>query len=342
MNGNWTRIALGLLLVASPAAAAHDCPLFAERLGVPLVRLDARAIDEGGTAISDTNVELIDRIEAGYREGRYGEIGSDEAKRTAFAAFIYGSRTAFDFFLTLAEQDTAVFTTSEADLREAFTHRFRNPGLYPIVNLLDARTGMNRFCLKFDVHTGERREIEVSGEELRAWTEEIDIDGRKARVVNIDMKTMSHDRVHVVYEEHSHGEVRTFDAEDRGHPVRVVTMEGISGQYVRKWGFHEPTALVLWKSIANGVDVPPRDGRYVGSAIYVPKLQLSLPWFLPDIGFDDLKRFDFPEPLLTKVAVGRLRERKLDWLRIKDDDRFAGWDGEGDIPAFVRDRFPDE
>jgi hypothetical protein len=324
------------------SASAHECPLFGPEMTVPIVHLDANAIDVGGTVISDANMRLVDAIESAYRDGHYGKPGRDEAKKTAFAAFIYNTQTAFDFFLTLALQDSVVYSTSEDDLREAFTHRFRNPGLYPVVNLVDARTGLGRFCLKFDVHTEKEREIKVSGEKLRAWTETLDLRGTPTRIVNIDMKTMSHDRVHVVYEEHSDGEVRTFDIEDKGHPVRVVSMEGIDGQYVRKWGFHKPTALTLWKSHGDGVDPPPSEGRYLGSAIYVPHLQLQLPWFLPDIGFDDLKRFDFPEPLLTMDAVHQIRDRKLEWLRIKDDYRFAEWDGEGDIPQFVKDRFPDE
>jgi hypothetical protein len=338
--------ALALLGAASapvgPAHAIHDCPLFTNEEGVPVVHLDAAAIDSIGRAISADNMARIDRIDAAYGNGRYGEPGSDEARENALAAFIYTARVAFDFVLAIAEQREVIYSTSETDLREAFTKSFRNPGIYPIMNLVDARAGFGHFCLQFDVDDPDRREIMVSGEKMRSWTEVVDIDDVPRRVVNIDMKTFSHDRVHVVYEQFSCGTVREFESEMNGWPIHIATMEELDGQYVRKFGFHKPAALVLWKSKVTADIAPPPSGhRYLGSAIYIPHLKLDLPWFLPSIGFDDLKRFDFPEPVLSTKAVEELRERDIDWMEIRENMRFADWEGEGDVPPFVNDRFPD-
>ena len=67
-----------------------------------------------------------------------------------------------------------------------------------------------------------------------------------------------------------------------------------------------------------------------------------MPWFLPNIGFDDLRQFDFPEPVLTKDAVERFRDQPLDWLRFKDNSRIHGWEGDGEVPDFVgSERYPD-
>ena len=316
--------------------------LFGNPEDVPVIHLDATAIDSIGRAISDSNLALIDRIDEAFRAGHYGDPSSREAKDAARAGLIYNAHVAFDFVSGITLQDRAIYSTSEADLREAFTRSFRNPGIYPIMNLLEARAGFGRYCLAFEVEDPEKREILVSGEKMRCWTEDVQFDDGMRRVVNIDMKTFSNDRVHVVYEAMSCGRMEALETEMDGWPVRVVTMEGLEGQYVRKFGFHKPEAVVLWKSASGGgLDPPPAEHRYLGSAIWFPHLKLELPWFLPSIGFHDLRKFDFPEPVLTTVAMESVRERDLEWLDLKKDQRFADWEGDGEVPQFVSERFPD-
>ena len=343
-------VALAAVLagVSVPAgAAAHECPLAQNPDSLPVVKLDAAAIDSIGRAISDENVALIETIDEHFREGRYGDPESKEARESARAALIYNSKVAFDFVRSIAAQEDRIFSTSEEDLREAFTRSFRNPGIYPILNLKDARAGLGRFCMQFEVgegeEKGEKRKVKIAGEEMRAWTEQLKFDDDdRRRVVNIDMKTFAHDRVHVVYERFACGAIREFRTEVDGHPLHVFTMEGLEGQYVRKFGFHKPSAVVLWKSPGvTRLDPPPAEGRFLGSAIYFPHLNLDLPWFLPSIGFDDLRKFEFPEPVLSKDAVKEIEERGYEWLEIKKDQRFADWEGDGDVPDFVNERFPD-
>ena len=315
--------------------------LFHGQDGPPVVHLDASAIDSVGTAMSDKNLAEMTVIDGEYQRGAYGKPGSDEARSAALSTYLFRAETAFDFFLRLAMQDSVIYSTSEADLKEAFTERFRNPGLYPIVNLVDARTGCGKFGLQFEVEDPTPREIEVAKEKMKAWTEEIEWEGEKFRVVNIDMKTVSNDRVHVVYRRFACGNVRVYDADQNGVPIRVAALEELSGQYVRKFGFHRPAAMVVWKTKVDGLIPPADDARFLGSAVYFPGLTLELPWFLPDLGFEDLRRFDFPEPILTMDAVRELRKHPKDWLRIGDDLRFSDAEGHGPIPAFVSAHFPD-
>ncbi len=328
---------------AEPDRAAATIEfLFGNPDSLPVARLDEARIDSVGTAMSNRNLELMQRVEDRYRAGGYGEPGSDAARETALAAYVFRAETAFDFFLELTLQEEAIYSTTESDLKAAFTRRFRNPGLYPIVNLIEARCGFGRFALQFEVEDPNPRELVISKEKMRAWTEEIEWAGERFRVVNIDMKTVSHDRVHVVYRRFSCGTARVHEEQQGGVPIRIVALEDLSGQYVRKFGFHQPEAMVLWKTKVEGLDPPPPGSRFLGAAIYFPSLTLELPWFLPDLGFDDLRRFDFPEPLLTMGAVDDVRGRKLDWIKIRDDLRFANWEGQGPVPKFVVDRFPDQ
>lgn len=315
--------------------------LFENVEGRPVVHLDAAAVDSVGAEMSARNMARLEETDEAYRRGDFGKPGSDGAKRNALSAYIFGSETAFDFFLRLALQDSVIYSTSEDDLRLAFTKRFRNPGLYPIVNLRDARAGLGHFGLEFEVDDPEPRELMISKDPMRAWTEEIDYRGERFRVVNIDMKTISNDRVHVVYRRFSCGDVREFEAEQNGVPVRVVALENLYGQFVRKFGFHRPEAMVLWRTRTAPLQAPPDDARFLGTAVYFPGLKLTMPWFLPDLGFHDLRRFDFPEPILTMDAVADIRKRKLEWIRVRDDLRFGNWEGQGDVPEFVDARFPD-
>jgi hypothetical protein len=308
----------------------------------PVVHLDAAAIDSVGTAMSTRNMVLLGNVNDEYQRGTYGSPGSDDARRDALAAYVFHAETGFDFFVGLSTQDSVIFSTSEKDLERAFTERFRNPGLYPVVNLVDARTGFGHFGLQFEVDDPTKREIEVSHDKMRAWTEEIEWQGEKFRVVNIDMKTISNDRVHVVYRKLSCGQVHVYDVDQNGTPIRVVALEDLAGQYVRKFGFHRPAAMVVWRTRVDGLVPPPLEGRFLGSAVYFPALALHLPWFLPSLGFEDLRRFDFPEPILTMDAVAELRRRNYDWIRLGDDLRFEDWEGEGPIPTFVDAHFPDK
>jgi hypothetical protein len=330
------------LLLAVPSHAENkypDCPLHQNAMGAPIVHLGAAQVDSIGTLLSGRNFALVEEIDAAYRTGKYGAVGTKAAKDAAMSAFIYHSSTAFDFVTVLALQHDAIYETSDIDLQDAFRSTFRNPGFYPVVHLESAMTGFGYYCTTFRLDEPPV-EIIVAGEKMKGWSEDTEIDGRKVRVLNIDMKTFSADRVHVVYEEHSQGNIQQVETEEGGHPMRVTLMEGLTGQYVRKWGFHKIDSVGLWKTIVPGIDPAP-DGAMCGSAIYFPKLQLEMP-LLPDVGFDDLRKYDYAEPFLTFDAAKDIQAKKLDWLPIKKNLRFRNWEGEGDIPKYLRQRFPDK
>jgi len=326
--------------IPSPAAEDFDCVLHENAMGVPVIHLGAAQVDSIGTMLSDQNMSVVERIDAAYREGTYGPAGTKEAKDAALSAFIYHSSTAFDFVTTLALQEQAIYVTSDVDLEEAFRTKFRNPGFYPVVALESAMTGFGRYCLTFRLDQAAK-DITVAGDKMRGWAEETEIDGRNVRVLNIDMKTFSHDRVHVVYERHSQGEIKTIDAEAGGHPLHVFVMEKITGNYVRKWGFHKIDSVAMWKTVVPGIEPAPANGAYLGAAIYFPKLQLEMP-LLPDVGFEDLRKYDYAEPFLTLQAAKAIQAKNLEWLRIKKNLRFRNWEGDGGIPEVLEKRYPDK
>ncbi|MDP6529933.1 MAG: hypothetical protein QF819_07320 [Gemmatimonadota bacterium] len=332
-------IALAMQLPADAGEPPYD--LVANPDGLPVVHLGAAAIDSIGSGISDRNMVLAGRIEEAYQSGRYGTPGHRKSRKNALAALLYNAESTFSLVCAMALQSDAIYTTSEADLHEAFSARFRNPGTYPVLNLKEARTGAGAFLFRFDLSRPEVREITIGGLRMGGWTEDVLLDGRDVRAAMVEMHTFSHEKVVVVYEEVSGGSILQFEVMEDGIPVLVSVVEDIRGQYVRKFGLHTASAMVIWSSVANGIDPPPEGRRLIGSAMYFPELKVKLPWFLPDIGFGDLRRFDFPDPLLTRAAVNDLRERAYDWLEFTGPMRFANWDGEGDIPAAIISRYPD-
>ena len=77
----------------------------------------------------------------------------------------------------------------------------------------------------------------------------------------------------------------------------------------------------------------------VGVRIYIPGLRLRLPFFLPDINFDDLRELELPMPILE---VEYLRQhRQPSWLGTSDNLNFKDWKGHGPVPPALRLRFPD-
>ena len=83
-----SRVQRVFLLVAALGVAAsaaradsHRCFFFMNEEGIPVVHLDAAAIDSVGAMISNRNVELVDRIDEGFRAGRYGEPGKGDTRK---------------------------------------------------------------------------------------------------------------------------------------------------------------------------------------------------------------------------------------------------------------------
>jgi hypothetical protein len=80
----------------------------------------------------------------------------------------------------------------------------------------------------------------------------------------------------------------------------------------------------------------PADPR-VGVRIYVPHLELELP-LLPDIDFDDLREIELPQPILGMPYLRRQMQPK--WLTTDESLCFQEWGGYGEVPAALRQRFP--
>ena len=73
--------------------------------------------------------------------------------------------------------------------------------------------------------------------------------------------------------------------------------------------------------------------------MYVRGLRLRLPSVLPDINIDDLRNLELAMPILDMRYLWEGRQPV--WLGTDADWTFAGWEGYGDVPHCIRERFPD-
>ena len=318
------------------AHQGSDCPL-CQPYGVRLVHLTSVAAEAQGQALSDWNERQISRVDSLYRAGIFGRPGSGEANRGAHLMARLATRNAYEALLQLAADSTTVYEASEATLVRAFTS-FSDPSLFPVTRLVRARFGLGRVCLQYDLEGTLDTLVALGEKRMHVQLQDAEIDHKLTRVLCVQLPTGLDDVVEVLIGGHFSCAVQRLESDGPPAPAVLHLLDDMEGFWVRKWGVHRPRALVFW--VTPGADslttlpvVP-----LVGVRLYVPNLVLSLP-FLPDVGFDDLRELDLPQPIL---ALEALRGRQYPkWLHARQDVGFEGWACHGPVPAAVRRRFPD-
>lgn len=314
--------------------ARPDCPLCVLDAGVPLVHLRARDIDSLGTAYSAHNEAEIVRIDSLFRSGALGP--PESARRSAHLLARLRTWNAYTYVARYATDPDFVYEASESTLTPAF-RRYSDPGLYPIVRLERARMGRGRVCLRYDLERDLDTTSQMGAKSVRVRTRTLDLGGRRRRVLSMDLATGLDDHVEILMSSHYTCSVEEVRREDLPGAYDLVVLDDIEGGWLRKWGTHHPQALVFWVTRRTAPELPPP--ALVGVRIYVPRLRLKLPSLLPDIGFEDLREIDLPQPILSLESLrrGALPE----WLTVTRAPALEGWVGHGPLPEELRQRFPD-
>ncbi len=320
----------------SAAGEERGCPL-CQVAGIRLVRLSAADADSQGQDLSGSNLRALARVDSLYRAGNFGRPGSGEATRGAHLLARLSTRNAYEALLRLALDSTTVYEASESTLAGAFSH-FSDPSLFPVTRLVRARFGLGRVCLSYDLSGRLDTLVSLGEKRVRVRLQETEIDHVRMRVLCMQLPTGLDDMVDVLLAPHFGCAVQRIATEGPPAPAQIDLMDDMDGFWVRKWGIHRPQALVFWVTPgADTVTVLPTV-PLVGVRLYVPNLVLSLP-FLPDVGFEDLRELDLPQPILDLDSIRR--GSHPEWLRAHSDIGFEGWSCHGPVPAAVRQRFPD-
>jgi hypothetical protein len=143
--------------------------------------------------------------------------------------------------------------------------------------------------------------------------------------------------VDLAYERRCCGRIRTERILDRGDTLDLLVLDDIRGMYARKAGTHRLNALLFWRSRVEGDRDPARPR--VGACAYFPGIHIHLPVFLPDLGLEDLREFDLPQPILP--AEWFRNPTESDWMTVHPGGMIRPWGARGPRPWILDERYPD-
>ena len=318
-----------------PPRGAGACPLCRADPGVPIRMLTDSDIDSLGASLARGNERALVRCDSLYQAGRFGAPGSRDARRGAqlFARLV--TRNAYSYVADLATDSTQIREADSQALERAFV-TYSDPGLYPITRLRRVRMGFGHLCLQYDLRGSLDTLTTLGSRKVRVRIRDVEVDGDRRRMLSMMLPTGLDDVVEVLLPAHYSCRVDHLFTPDAEGSWEAVVLDEIHGLYLRKWGMHGPRAVMFWTTLdAMHLDALPAEPR-LGVRIYVPDLRLDLP-FLPDVGFDDLREMDLPQPVMR---LGALPTPAPDWLEVRAAG-FDGWTGFGPVPAGLRARFPD-
>ena len=315
------------------------CPLCEhEDPGVPVRTLtvdDARQI---GERYSTFNIARIASLDSVRRAGGFGPPESARARKQAHLLARMETHNAYSYMIHYAADPDTVWQADEQSLGPAFAS-FSDPGIVPLVRLTRARMGRGHMCARYDLSQKIRSETMIGDQRLSVRIDDVRVQGRTVRCLIMDLPTSLHDVVEVWLTEHVCMDVdHPFIAGPPG-AYEAYILEHMQGMWVHKGGIHRPDAFVFWVTPRASLGWTVPQHPLVGARIYVPHLHLKLPGFIPDIGFEDLRAVDLPQPILAlEYFRGDLYP---DWLQPMSMRGFKDWEGVGPLPAAMRKRFPD-
>jgi hypothetical protein len=305
--------------------------------GVPVVRLTAADTRRIGAAYSDTNVTRLAWIDSLYRAGNFGNPKKDVARQQAHIYARLFLLNSYAYMIRFATDRDTVWESDGEAMAPAFA-TFSDPGVVPLAKLKRARMGLGRMCADYDLSEKLRSEISIGGRRAGIRIDDVRIQGRTVRALIMDLPTSLHSMVEVWITEHVCIDVEHFVSPGPPAPYEAYILDNMRGLWVHRAGIHRPEAFVFWVTPRASLGDRVPDRPLVGARIYVPHLRLRLP-IIPDIGFEDLREVDLPQPILKLEYLQQ--GQHPNWLATQSRRGFKKWDNIGPLPPELRRRFPD-
>lgn len=314
------------------------CPLCRDDLDLPIVSLTPADADSFGRAYATFNQVLLARTDSLLLAGTFGHPESRDAKRTAHLLARMLAVNSLHYMIGFASDPDHVYEASEETLRDAF-QRYSDPGVYPIARMRRGRMGMGHVCVQYDLTADLDSTTNVGGMKLRIHTEDTELEGKRQRVLVLEVPTILFSTVDLILAEHFTCKAEFRRSQGPPAPYDLYLFYDVEGMYFRKMGTHKPTALSFWATPrdANRTTLPRKP--LVGSAVYVPGIKFELPSLLPDLSFNDLRLIDVPQPILSLEYIQGQKYPR--WIRRAEPRGFKDWDSYGPIPPDLQVRFPD-
>jgi hypothetical protein len=305
--------------------------------GVRRKVLDQETASGIGSCLSDWNLGVVARADSLLRAGFFGDPQCNHARSEAGRYLKYHALTALDFIGFLGAQDEVVWETNEDEIAPFF-REFANPGVYPVRGLKHVLLGGGTFSMEFEILCESDNQRMFGKSPVRLRTRELKDGGQKRLGWELELTVLGNNKTQLLYDARYSGRLRRMIIEEEGAPLQLLILDSLEGFYVKKSGTHKCRAIVVWRNRLAADEWPPRVPR-IGVAAYFPELRLHLPWLLPDVNLDDLRALAAIQPLLAADRCSH--EAFPEWVEVTDEGHFREWDGEGPIPAVVRDWFPD-
>lgn len=297
-------------------------------------------VDSVGSAYDRHNLAVLARTDSLYRAGRFGSPKSDEAKKRARTHFQLRTWNGFRYTAAFGTPRTeVVFADNETPFRP-FAQVYANTAVYPLRFIRDAQVGLGGFCVSYAMPAKYDEVILDGGVRVRIYRDDIrGDDDQRVPVLSREVPTSEHKSVEMLFSETFCGRVKTSRVVDRGDTLEMVALTDLSGIHIRKFGLHQLGGLAEWRSVTHG-DSDPAKPR-LGAAAYFPSIHLEMPLFLPDLGLDDLRNFDYPFPLMSAAWFRNPPANVPAWLRVESTGTVKDWESAGPRPSVLSEMFPD-
>lgn len=321
-------------------AVESACRLCDEDHGYPVRRLHEADVDSIGRALWSHNHHVFLRADSLFEAGFFGSPDQEEARKKARDYFQLRAKNALDYLLEMSLQPKTVFISDETAMRRPFGEFYSSTAVYPLRLLKRGVVGPGGFCMEYTIPRKYKDTVLSGGLPVKLEDDWVEThEGERLHVLALEHRSSIHSKIKLLYEDHFCGRVRRETVNDRGDTLDLMIIEDLRGLYAQKAGVHRMEAIVYWKSLVEGDEVPaaPRMGSYV----YFPKIHIDLPIFLPNLGLDDLRIFSIPQPIIHIASFVQWQDRSPRWIELMPAIGVSPWEPKGPIPEIVLQRFPD-
>jgi hypothetical protein len=300
--------------------------------------LSEASMDSLGRRMTAANDSSWDRTDRLFRAGAFGDPATEEAREKALTHLLLRSRNAFHYLAELGG-DPVVHRVSEDALQLPFGSTYANTTVFPIRFLEHGLIGDGGFCMRYEFDGPYDERVMLGGVPVRVHSDEVREDDapEPKPALSVAFSSGIHKVIELLFLSEVCGHVRHETIIDRGDTLDLITATDIEGMYARRAGTHRLTALVFWRSVTHGDRDPARPRA--GACAYFPHISISLPFFLPDLGLDDLREFDLPNPVVSMSWVRA--HPSTPWVTVTPDAFMKPWEAIGPRPEEVDRRFPD-
>ncbi|MCA9728796.1 MAG: hypothetical protein KC729_13985, partial [Candidatus Eisenbacteria bacterium] len=303
------------------------------------IELTPSSLDSLSRNAAARNFAVVSRADSLLQAGMYGDPESEEARSLARLYVQLRSWNAMDSILEMASGPGMAWVQRDLDFT-GVVQEFSNLAMYPMRHIAKARVGDGAFCIRYDIPAKFDQVMVFGDSKIRIRNANLELEsGEKVPVWSREWLAGDGKKLELLFEETFCGHIGRETVMDDGDEIEILFFYDLHGVHVRRHGVHHLNAMVTWRNVLQGDELPGRPR--IGAAAYFPKIKIELPIFLPDLGLDDLREFPYPPPIFRSRLFQEPKQSFPDWLRANRRGEFENWPSLGPRPGILDERFPD-